>query len=89
LACGTPVVANRVGIVESLLENRNTGYILDDHEPHHLAEAIAMIFKNPSDRLSIAETARETVAGFSWEHVAMEISKQYRVMLGCCEAVSC
>jgi len=89
LACGTPVVANKVGIVESLLDNHSIGYILDDHEPRHLAEAIAKILTNPSDRSSIIETAREAVAEFSWEHVAMEISEQYQVMLGCLEAVPC
>jgi D-inositol-3-phosphate glycosyltransferase len=89
LACGTPVVANRVGIVESLLDYRNIGYMVDDHEPYNLAEAIARILSNSTDRLSIAETARKTVVSFSWENVARQISEQYRVMLGCWETVPC
>lgn len=89
LACGTPVVANRVGIVESLLDNHIIGYIMDDHEPHHLAEAIGRILKNPSERLSIIKTAREAVTDFSWECIARDIVEQYRLMLGCREAVRC
>ena len=40
LACGTPIVATRVGIIESLFEHHNAGYMVDDHEPSHLAEGI-------------------------------------------------
>jgi D-inositol-3-phosphate glycosyltransferase len=89
LACGTPIVATRVGIIESLFEHHNVGYMVDNHEPCHLAEGIISVLSNPGLRSKTAEEYRAIVAGFSWMDVARDINEQYQVMLGCREALPC
>jgi len=40
LACGTPVVASRVGAMEELLRDRDSGRLASDLRPESLAAAI-------------------------------------------------
>lgn len=89
LACGTPIVATRVGIIESLFEHHNVGYMVDDHEPCHLAEGIISVLSTPGLRAKTAVEFRDVVVSFSWMDVAKDINEQYQVMLGCREALPC
>lgn len=89
LACGTPIVATRVGIIESLFEHQNVGYMVDDHEPCHLAEGIISVLSTPGLRAKTVVEFRDVVVSFSWMDVAKDINEQYQVMLGCREALPC
>ena len=89
LACGTPIVATRVGVIESLFERHNAGYMVDDHEPSHLAEGIINVLSTTGLRSKTAEESRAVVACFSWMDVARDIDDQYQTILGCREALLC
>lgn len=89
LACGTPIVATRVGVIESLFERHNAGYMVDDHEPSHLAEGIINVLSTTGLRAKTAEESRAIVAGFGWLDVARDIDDQYQTILGCREALPC
>ncbi len=89
LACGTPIVATRVGIIETLFKYHNAGYIVDGHEPSHLAEGIVSVLSNPGLCAEIARDSQVMVGNFGWMEVARDINKQYQVMLGCREALPC
>jgi len=89
LACGTPIVATRVGIIESLFDRHDAGYMVDDHEPRHFADGIISVLLKGSLYTGTAEESRAIVASFSWIDVARHINKQYQIMLGCREALPC
>ena len=40
LACGTPVVATKVGGAESIIRHGQTGFLVNDNEPRRLADEI-------------------------------------------------
>ncbi|MBL7209890.1 MAG: glycosyltransferase [Dehalococcoidia bacterium] len=84
LACGTPVVATRVGGMESVVSQDKTGYVVGDNNPHHLADKIAEILSKPDSRAQIAAAARAAVARFSWVNIAEEIVQQYEAVLRDC-----
>lgn len=81
LACGTPVVATRVGGVESLIRQGETGYIVAGNAPQTLADTIATLFSGQSNGIRPASYIRGSVAGFNWSNIAAAILDQYQQTL--------
>ena len=87
LACGTPVVATRVGGMESVIRQGETGYVVRDNAPHRLADKIALLLS-----MSKARTIREirqSVIKFSWSNITEAIVDEYRAVLGSFRATVC
>jgi len=79
LACGTPVIATRVGGMDSVIRQGETGYVVDDNAPHHLAEKIDQLLGVP--RRKDIDSIRAAVTGFSWSHVATAMSAEYQAVV--------
>lgn len=79
LACGTPVVATKVGGIESVIRQGETGYVVADNAPHHLADKIALLLST-SEAKSVS-SIRASVTRFSWSNIAEEMANEYRVVL--------
>ena len=62
LACGTPVVAARVGAVPDLLDE-SCGIIVPPEDPAQFAAAMERALAKPWDRAAL----RRRVEGMSWE----------------------
>ncbi|MFH1169335.1 MAG: glycosyltransferase [Chloroflexota bacterium] len=78
LACGTPVVAARVGVAESVVNPGKTGYLVSDDDPRHLAGKIQMLLHRPA---APAADIRASVAGFGWSGVARAVEMEFRSLL--------
>lgn len=81
LACGTPVVATRVGGIGGVIRQGETGYVVMDNTPHRLAEKIALLLSMSNPKPQSSSSVRASVTGFSWSNIAEAISKQYRAVL--------
>jgi len=81
MACGTPVVATNVGNLKSVIQQGETGYVVTDNTPHHLADKIALLISKPSPDMKSARSIRASVTRFSWSNVAQEMIKEYREIL--------
>ena len=81
MACGTPVVATNVGDLKSIIHQVDTGYVVMDNAPHHLAEKIALLLSKPGSDMKSALSIRESVTGFSWSNIAQQIIKQCQEVL--------
>lgn len=81
LACGTPVVATDVGNHKSVIQQGETGYVIRDNAPHHLAEKIALLLSEPSTNVKSAQLIRATVTKFSWSHIAKAIIRDCQLVL--------
>ncbi len=81
LACGTPVVATRVGGAESIIRQGETGYVVVDNTPHRLAEKIDSLLSRPNGSAESVNTMRASVAGFSWPSIARALVKECRTAL--------
>ena len=75
MACGTPVVATNVGDLKNIVRQVDTGYVVMDNAPHHLAEKIALLLSKPSSDMKSALSIRESVTGFGWSNIAQQIIK--------------
>lgn len=81
LACGTPVVATKVGGIESVIQQGKTGYVVADNSPHRLADKIALILSMPEAKAEAISSIRASVAKFSWSNIAEAIIDEYRSTL--------
>ena len=93
LASGTPVVATRVGAMEAILREGETGHVVSNGSPRLLAEGIEQFVSGP--QLLSADAIRSTVLRFSWANVASAIIGEYAAVLRqddmetcCCGKVS-
>jgi D-inositol-3-phosphate glycosyltransferase len=81
LACGTPVVATRVGAMEEIIEDGKTGHVLADLTPRGLADSIAKIISNSAVSLLSVHAIRASVRKYGWPNVAAAVFNEYDHML--------
>jgi len=81
LACGTPVVTTDVGNFRSIIRQGETGYVVADNAPHHLADKIALLLSRPSTDIESAPSIRASVSRFSWSNIAEAIIKECQLVL--------
>ncbi|MHB8375807.1 MAG: glycosyltransferase [Dehalococcoidia bacterium] len=81
MACGTPVVASRVGGLASTIRDGETGYLISWRCPEPFAERLELLLGNDELRASFGRAAREAVERFRWANVADAISSLYGSLL--------
>ena len=78
LACGTPVLSTRVGIMASLLGNGGSlGRIIPDTRPRGLAQSIKGFLEHLRARPPSPEELRDAVRPFGWRRVARTLMDEY------------
>lgn len=83
-ACGTPVLAHRVGGLPHAVQHGRTGILVDGAEPASWAQALAMLASDPALRLSLGAQAAVFAAGHGWEQTADAAITSYRRALDRC-----
>jgi D-inositol-3-phosphate glycosyltransferase len=69
-ACGTPVVAARVGGLATAVSDGVTGVLIDGHDPHDYAEAIHPLLTDAGLRDAMSQKAVRHAEAFSWDVTA-------------------
>jgi D-inositol-3-phosphate glycosyltransferase len=69
-ACGTPVVAARVGGLSTAVADGVTGVLIDGHDPAEYATAIHVLLTNPQAREAMSHKAVRHAEGFGWDVTA-------------------
>ncbi|MFH1003120.1 MAG: glycosyltransferase, partial [Chloroflexota bacterium] len=82
LACGTPVVATDVGDLRSIIRDGETGDVVSDNQPHHLADKIARRLARPRPDRAAALAIRATVAPLGWSNIAQAVMRESRRIPG-------
>jgi len=80
LACGTPVVVTKVGGLESVIRQGDTGYVVLDNTPFRLANKMALLLSMSNKKEAIS-SIRASVTKFSWSKIAEAIVNEYRAVL--------
>jgi len=81
MACGTPVVATRVGGLSTVVHHGHTGYLKSWRCPEAFANSLEMIISSEGLQDSMGKAARRRAEGMSWERVAAGIADVYRLAL--------
>jgi len=66
-ACGTPVVAARVGGLTTVVVDGVTGILVSGHDPVDYARSLATLLEDPALRTAMGAKATTHASGFSWE----------------------
>ena len=78
MACGTPVVATRVGGLPTLVHHGHTGYLKSWRCPEAFANSVEMIISSERLQESLGTAARRRAEMMGWPNVASMISDEYR-----------
>ena len=77
MACGTPVVATRVGGLSTIIQHGHTGYLKSWRCPEAFAGSLEMILSSTRLQHSMGLAARRRAEGMSWDNVAGQIADIY------------
>jgi D-inositol-3-phosphate glycosyltransferase len=77
MACGTPVVASRVGGLSVAVRDSETGYLIPWRCPEPFAERLELLLGNDELRERFGQAAQEEVARFRWGNVAEAVLGLY------------
>jgi D-inositol-3-phosphate glycosyltransferase len=81
MACGTPVVASRVGGLTTTVRDGETGYLIPWRCPEPFAERLELLLDNDELRASFGRAGREAVERFRWANVADAVGALYESLL--------
>ncbi len=87
-ACGVPVVASAVGGLLSLIDDGDTGYLIEGRDPARYADAMAAILGDHKLRDSMSAAAVQRAAAYTWSAAAARLHAVYEAIVGT-ELVSC
>ncbi len=78
LACGTPVVASRVGGLATTIKDGETGYLIDEPSPEAFARRLEMLLGDEAIRQRMGDAAPSSVTKYAWPVVARQVLRVYK-----------
>jgi len=83
MACGTPVVGTRVGGLQMLIEDGESGLLVPAGDYQALADSIARTLTDHRLRMHLAHGARDRAEHFTWRAVGDRVEALYgRILAG-------
>ncbi len=77
MACGTPVIASRVGGLMFTVQDGITGFLVPEGDPKALAAKLELILADPALRDRLGQQALVAARSFTWESVAERVAALY------------
>ncbi len=81
MACGTPVVATKVGGLQTVVEDGGSGLLVEPGDHSALAEAMEQVLMDHRLRMHLAHGARDRAERFTWHRVGDGIESLYERVL--------
>lgn len=85
LACGTPVIASKVGGLPTVIHDGDNGLLVPRREPAAFADRIVQVLDDTALRRTLRTAARASVLRFGWGSVAERVVTMYHELTGACE----
>ena len=80
MACGTPVIASKVGGLASFIQNEMSGLLIPEEDEESLAEKILLLLTDTSFKDTLGGEARNRALEFSWPVVTQQVLSLYQDM---------
>lgn len=81
MACGTPVVASRVGGLPHVVRDGETGLLVPENDPEALADGLKRILTDGDLGRRLGERAHQVAQGYSWQQVAAATVQLYQELI--------
>jgi D-inositol-3-phosphate glycosyltransferase len=81
MACGTPVVASRVGGLTSTVVHERTGFLVPEGAWQAFAQAILRLLEAPALRRTFGQAGIQRAQAFTWPRIATHTVQLYRRLL--------
>jgi D-inositol-3-phosphate glycosyltransferase len=78
MACGTPVIASKVGGLTFTVKDGRTGFLVPNDDPEALAAKLALLLTDEKLRGQMGGQAAELATHYGWSSVAGQIIAVYR-----------
>lgn len=91
MACATPVVASKVGGLQTFIEHGRAGYLIPRQCPEPFARALDALLADPTLAESMGSAAHRKASTMSWDRTANSMLKCYQPLLTrerACEGVA-
>jgi D-inositol-3-phosphate glycosyltransferase len=76
-ACGTPVVAASVGGLRTLVEDGDTGFLVDGRLPHDYSAPVALLLDDSDLAAELGRNAAARSARYAWSIAAARLRRLY------------
>ena len=80
-ACGTPVVATKVGGLSRAIFDGRTGLLVEGHKAGDWADALEALYDDPATREDMGRAASMHAQGFGWQRTAAITLESYHTAL--------
>jgi D-inositol-3-phosphate glycosyltransferase len=80
MACGSPVVASRVGGLTTTVRDGVTGCLVPDGDPAALADRIEALLADPATRWRLGREGVRWAARHRWPCVAEAVCREYAAL---------
>jgi D-inositol-3-phosphate glycosyltransferase len=81
MACGIPVVASRVGGLQTTVRDGVTGLLVPDHDPAALASALDGLLGDPDLRFRLGREGVQWAARHRWPCIAEAVCREYAALV--------
>ena len=81
MACGSPVVASRVGGLQTTVRHGVTGLLVPDHDPVSLAEAFTRLLGDADLRWRLGREGVRWATQHRWPCVAEAVCREYAALV--------
>jgi D-inositol-3-phosphate glycosyltransferase len=81
MACGSPVIASRVGGLQTTVRDRVTGVLVPDHDAAALADALARLLGDPDLCWRLGREGVRWAAQHRWPCVAEAVCREYAALV--------
>lgn len=89
MACGTPVIASKVGGLMYTIQDGVTGLLFQTNSHEDLARKLCVLLDEPALRDQMGQNAQQWAQRFSWKNVADDVVSLYGEVLTKSEARVC
>jgi D-inositol-3-phosphate glycosyltransferase len=80
MACGTPVVASRVGGLRSTVVDGTTGFLVSSRHPEQFVTRIRQVLELPALRDHLGQAAVQAASRYRWPSVARQLEALYATL---------
>jgi len=83
MACGTPLIASRVGGLREIVSAPSVGRLHSPGDPEDLCRELLALASSAMDRTNLSRAGIEHVRqNYDWQYVAQKAIEQYQIALG-------